>query len=139
MPAAKTCGIALLFVSAGLHLVLGQAKEPSPVFNSALNDIRGKTQIPILLPSRLPWPDAETAIKLATGDARDEGYFIALYFSVQGSNASYAAGFGALKGNRMPSRGTRKVTFAGDRSGWFKAVSCGGSSAPPTCGGYKMA
>jgi hypothetical protein len=49
--------------------------------------------MPILLPLKLPSAIPESGIKLASGEVREDGYFISLYYSAD-ANASYAAGFG---------------------------------------------
>ena len=59
---------------------------------------------------------------------RKDGYFISLYYSDLGSNADYAAGFGA---SMLISRDLgRRVGLSGGRIGMFRPVSCGGSCAP---------
>ena len=74
----------------------------------------------------------ERNIKLAWGEVREGGYFISLYFSQDGGDAAFAAGFGGstrLFGPQyLPN--TRRVALTGGRTGIFRAVSCGGSCAP---------
>jgi hypothetical protein len=74
----------------------------------------------------------ERAIKLASGEVREDGYFISLYFSEEGSNAAFAAGFGGstriLGLQDLPN--THRVALSGGRIGMFRPVSCGGSRAP---------
>ena len=121
-----------LFADFGLKSVIGQSKGPAPVFKPALEEIQSQTRIPILLPSKLPAGMSERDIKLASGEVRKDGYFISLYFSEDGSNAVYAAGFGGstrIFGTQdLPN--TRRVVLSGGRTGMFRAVSCGGSCAP---------
>jgi uncharacterized protein YecT (DUF1311 family) len=115
----------------GVSPGVGQVKEPTRVFTPALDEIRSKTTIPILLPSKLPSAIPESEIKLASGEVTKEGYFITLYYSAD-TNASYAAGFSGstliLQDRDLPS-GTRTVLSDG-RTGIFRPVSCGGSCAP---------
>lgn len=112
-------------------LALGQATEPARVFKPALDQIQSKTPILILLPSKLPSPIPESAIELASGEVRKDGYFISLYYSAD-AIASYAAGFGGstliLKDQDLPN--SVRVPLSGGRSGIFRPVSCGGSCAP---------
>jgi hypothetical protein len=121
----------VLFTGIGLCSLTGQEKVPAPVFRPAILEIQSKTQIPILLPSRLPSVIPERDIKLARGDLRKDGYFISLYFTGDGI-ASFAAGFGGstliLKPDDVSN--TRRVPLLDGRTGMFRPVSCGGSCAP---------
>jgi hypothetical protein len=123
---------AVLFTCLCMQSLLAQATEPAAVFKTALHDLRGKTRIPIMLPSKLPAPIRESDIKLASGEVRDDGYFISLYFEEIGSNASYAAGFGGstrtLQATELAN--TQTVALTHGRTGVFRPVSCGGSCAP---------
>jgi hypothetical protein len=114
----------------GLSFLLGQKREPAAVFRPALEQIQSKTRIPILLPSRLPSRIRERDIKLADGEVRKDGYFISLYFSELGSNATYAAGFGGSTSVVRDLPNMRRLKLAGGRVGMFSPVSCGGSCAP---------
>lgn len=113
-------------------MLLAQPGTPAFVFKSAIDDLRGKTRIPILLPSKLPVAIKESAIKLAYGEARKDGYFISLYYEEIGSGASYAAGFGGETSTfRLTELGNAKrVALSRGRIGAFLPVSCGGSCAP---------
>jgi hypothetical protein len=124
--------VLLLFTDFGLNSVMGQAKGPAPVFRPALEEIQSQTRIPILLPSKLPSGISESDIKLASGEVREDGYFISLYFSEAASDAVYAAGFGGSTRIFGPQDlpNTRRVALSGGRTGMFRAVSCGGSCAP---------
>lgn len=120
-----------LFSGIGLSSLTGQEKVPAPVFEPAIQEVQSKTQIPILLPSRLPSVIPEKDIKLARGDLRKDGYFISLYFTEDGI-ASFAAGFGGsthiLSPEDVPN--ARRVPLLDGRMGMFRPVSCGGSCAP---------
>ena len=121
----------LLFIGFRPHLV-AQAKGPAPVFRPALAEIQSKVRIPILLPSKLPSAIADKDIKLASGQVRDDGYYISLYFSEGGGDATFAAGFGGstrlLSPQDLPN--VRRVAVSGGRTGMFRPVWCGGSCAP---------
>ena len=113
-----------------MALAAAQAKEPAPVFKPALEQIQSQTRIPILLPSKLPSHIHERDIKLAWGTVSEDGYFIALYLTEPGSNASFVAGFGGSTRVLRDLPNTRPVALAGGRTGTFRPVSCGGSCAP---------
>ena len=85
--------VLLLVTDFGSSLILGQATRPAPVFKPALEEIQTRTRIPILLPSKLPSAIPERDIKVASGQVRGDGYFISLYFSEDGGDAAFAAGF----------------------------------------------
>ena len=121
----------LLFTDFRPHLV-AQAKGPAPVFRPALAQIQSQTRIPILLPSKLPSAIFKRGIKMASGEVREDGYFISLYSSEDGRDAAFAAGFGGstriFGPHDLPN--TRPVALSGSRNGMFRPVSCGGSCAP---------
>ena len=124
--------VLLLFTHYRSDFAMGQAKGPAQVFRPAFDEIQSQTRIPILLPSTLPSAIPERDIKLASGAVTKDGYFISLYFSEEGSNAAFAAGFGGstrilgLRG--LPN--AHRVALSGGRIGMFRPVSCGGSCAP---------
>lgn len=122
--------VLFLFTDSGVNAVMGQAKGPAPVFQPALEEIQSHTQIPILLPSKLPSAIRERDIKLASGRVSDGGYFVSLYYSETGVGATFAAGFGGSTRIFQDLPSTRRVALAGGRSGMFRPVSCGGSCAP---------
>jgi hypothetical protein len=124
--------LVLLFTDLQLNSVMGQTEGPASVFRPALERIQSQTQIPILLPSKLPPAILERDIKLASGEVREDGYFISLYFSRRGGDAAFAAGFGGSTRVFGPQDlpNTRRVALTGGRTGMFRAVSCGGSCAP---------
>ena len=111
---------------------MAQSRRPAPVFQPALEAIQSQTRIPILLPSKLPFAISKRDIKLASGEVREDGYFISLYFSKGAGDETFAAGFGGstriLDPHDLPN--TRHVPLSGGRAGMFRAVSCGGSCAP---------
>jgi hypothetical protein len=124
--------VLLLFTDFQPDFVMAQTKGPAPVFRPALEQIQSQTRIPILLPSKLPSAIPEKNIKLASGEVREDGYFISLYFSEDGGNAAFAAGFGGSTRIFGPQDlpNTRLVALSGGRTGMFRPVSCEGSCAP---------
>jgi hypothetical protein len=129
---AASVAALLLFLSSdfGLNSVMGKAEGPASVFKPALEQIRLRTQIPIVLPSKLPSAIPEKDIKLAWGEVRGDGYFISLYFSEPAVDATFAAGFGGSTVVLQNLPNTRRIALSGGRIGMFRPVSCGGSCAP---------
>ncbi len=123
--------VAFLLTDFGMTSLHGQATGPARVFGSALEQIRSKTSLSILLPSRLPSAIPESGIKIASGEVRKDGYFISLYYTEDG-NASYAAGLGGstfiIKDRDVPN--STRVALSNRRTGIFRPVSCGGSCGP---------
>lgn len=128
----KTVPISLAFVlvaSAALFPAV-QQNSPAQVFRPAIDEIRNKVQIPVLLPSKLPSAIPERDIKLASGTVSESGYSIGLYYSEIGSGATFAANFGGSKQVFRDLPNTRRVRLANGSEGLFRPVSCGGSCAP---------
>lgn len=120
----------LLFSDFRSNFVIAQAKGPASVFKPALEQIQSQARISILLPSRLPSVIRERDIKLAVGEVSDHGYFISLYRSEMGSEATFAAGFSGSTEILHDLPNIREVALSGGRTGLFRPVSCGGSCAP---------
>jgi hypothetical protein len=129
---APLFGLVFVIVFEGFDLSLGlaQANEAAQVFKPALASIRGQTQIPILLPTKLPSVIRVGDIKLAFGEVRGNGYWISLYYAELGSDGTYAAGFSGSRDAFAGLPNTRQVVLANGLVGTFRAVSCGGSCAP---------
>jgi hypothetical protein len=109
---------------------MAQTNGPSNVFAPAIEEIRGQTQIPIMLPSKLPMVIRETEIMLAYGEITADGYSVSLYYSELGSDATFAAYFAGSKQRLGPLGNTRPVELRNGLMGRFRPVSCGGSCAP---------
>ena len=122
--------VVFFFTDFGLNSLIGQQSKPAPVFRPALEQIQPQTRIATLLPSRLPSSIRERDVKLAWGTVSEDGYFISLYFTEIGSDATFAAGFGGSARVLRDLPNTRPVALAGGLSGMFRPVSCGGSCAP---------
>lgn len=119
--------VLLAIIACGLDAVAVQANE---LFRPAIEEIRGKTKIPILLPSKLPAETNESAIKSVSGDLTDTGYNISLYYEEGCGNACYA---GMLEGSshilkKIPNTQPAKIKNGIEAK--FRPVSCGGSCAP---------
>jgi hypothetical protein len=122
--------VACILAGFGLPLLIGQAKEPAAIFTPALEEIRGKTRIPILLPPKLPPPFVESAIKHVFGDASPNRYRITMYVGDEPSGATYAGTFGGAAEVLPDLPNTRRVTLTSGLIGIFRPVMCGGSCAP---------
>jgi hypothetical protein len=126
----KTVAICVLFALLLTVTSAAQQNGPAQVFKPAIDEIRNKVQIPILLPSKLPSVIREREIKLASGTVSEEGYNIDLYYSEIGSNAAFVAYFAGSKEIFHDLPNTRRVRLANGIEGLFRPVSCGGSCAP---------
>jgi hypothetical protein len=128
---------AVLLTYFACNSLLAQATKPAAVFKAALDDIQGKTRIPIMLPSKLPAPIRESDIKLASGEVREDGYFISLYLGETGSNASYIAGFGGstrtLQATELPNTHTVELTHG--RTGYSDLFRAEALALPQLYGG----
>jgi hypothetical protein len=69
--------VVFLFSDFGLNSVMGQAKEPAPVFRPALEQIRSQTRIPIFAALQLAISHPRD-IKLASGTVSEWILHIAL-------------------------------------------------------------
>ena len=102
------------------------------VFASVLPRVKARSRIPVLLPSELPEPIRRAKHAVVESAAVDE-YVIALYYEPGIGNAGFAGAFGAKAAGRY-NRGdfpnVREEKLANGSSGFFRAVSCGGSCAP---------
>ncbi len=121
--------VALMANVVAVSVAMPQAKS-APVFESAFQDVRGKVQIPILLPSKLPDVISVPDIKLAYGEVRKTGYEISLYYSDLGTDAALAASFIGSTDIEKSVPGTSRAVLANGIAAMFRPVSCGGSCAP---------
>jgi|SRR5271166_3782323 len=102
------------------------------IFVSVLAGVKAKTRVPVLLPTELPRPfsDAKHAsVDKATADE----YAVSLYYELDIGDAGFAASFQAIDNPHYSPRelgNVREVKLAGDITGFFRPVSCGGSCAP---------
>src|SRR5437868_2037834 len=69
------------------------ADKPSNVFQSALAQVKTKTQVAILLPSELPAPIKERDIHFSIGKAELNKYEIALYYVAGAGDAAFVGYF----------------------------------------------
>lgn len=102
------------------------------VFRSALAEIKAKTNVPVLLPAKLPRPfrDAKHA---SVDKATEDEYVVSLYYELNAGDAGFAASFEGTKNPRYSPRelgNVRQVKLASGITGFFRPVNCGGSCAP---------
>jgi len=100
-------------------------------FVSVLAEVKAKTKIPVLLPTELPAPfnGAKHAI---VAKATAGGYAMELYYDLEMGDAGFAATFAAQNNSHYSLRelsNVREVKLAAGITGFFRAVSCGGSCA----------
>ena len=102
------------------------------IFVSVLPEIKAKTSIPVLLPSKLPRPFGDAKHARVEKVAPNE-YAIALYYELDVGDAGFAALFAANNNahySPMELPDVHQVKLAGGKVGFFRPVSCGGSCAP---------
>ena len=127
MKVRSTFGAIVLIVDlAGLSVSAWQARDAARVFKVALDELHGRTPIPIMLPTKLPKAIPEANIKLAVGTPSDHGYDIELYYMEIGSGGSYAAGFSGST-QLVNLADLRPVKLANGIVARFDPISCGGS------------
>lgn len=107
-------------------------KSLPEVFHSVLPEIKSKSHVPLLLPSKLPKPIGKAKHALIEKVAANE-YAISLYFELGNGNAGFAAFF---SGEAAPKYSPRElgnlseVKLANGIRGYFRPINCGGSCAP---------
>lgn len=99
------------------------------LFGDELDRIRPKTDVPILLPQRMP--DAFDEYH-ASGFGRERrwGLRLGAVEGCGGATACFIADFSARRRGRP--RGPRRIALAGGRVGRFKPLTCGASCSPPS-------
>jgi hypothetical protein len=137
-PSALCAAAALALIGAG-GLVSPVAAAPvqatpsvssTAVFAGTLPRIKRKTQLAVLLPSRVPafvTPDRLSP----SGSARAGAYALALASSPDcgGATACFVGSFSAHRGQRPSFR--RRLRLTGGRIGYYKPLTCGASCSPP--------
>lgn len=110
----------------------GAAKSFPEPFASVLPEIKAKSRIPVLLPSKLSQP-ISGAKHSEIEKVSDNEYAIALYYELGIGDAGFAAYFGAKDNPGFDPHdlgNIRKVKLSRGLFGYFSPVSCGGSCAP---------
>ena len=105
------------------------ADKLSNVFQPALAQVKAKTQVAILLPSKLPAPIKEKDIHFSDGKAELNKYEITLYYDAGAGDAAFVGYFSGEANGKLHLNG-KKVALANGATGYFKAKSCGGSCSP---------
>ena len=108
----------------------GEALAPSGLFVSILPQLRSATQLPILLPERLPTLASDQIY--ASVDAQSDRYVIRLESTsdCDGSNSCFLGILSGVKGGQLSLPETVKIK-PGIQGKYMPAV-CGGSCTPPT-------
>lgn len=98
----------------------------------AVEEVKAKSHIALLLPSELSQPFAEAKHAIVEAASGDE-YAISLYYELGVGDSGFAASFTA---NAQPGYAPKdlpnvsEVKLSGHLIGYFRPVSCGGSCAP---------
>jgi hypothetical protein len=101
-------------------------------FVSILPEVKAKSRIPVLLPSKLPMPIGNAKHALVEKAAANE-YAVSLYYDLGIGDAGFAALFAAQATptyNPRELKGIHEVKLARGIRGFFRPLSCGGSCAP---------
>lgn len=109
-----------------------RAKPLPRVLVSALAKVKGKSRIPILLPSALPG-GIGTVRHVTIGKAKPGEYQISLWYRLGVGDAGFAGMFFAMASpGYSPDQlsNVHAIELAHGVHGYFRAVSCGGSCAP---------
>jgi hypothetical protein len=103
--------------------------ELPEVFAEELERIRPGTDIPILLPQRMP-DRFEDYVPTGHGRKRSWGLSLATVAGCGSATACFIGSFGARTGGTP--FGPRRVRLARGRVGRYKPLTCGGSCSPPS-------
>src|SRR5215218_3470355 len=107
----------------------GPTVDLPALFDGELDRIAPKTDVPILLPQRMP-DEFEEYFPTGFGRKRSWGLQLGAAKGCGGATACFIASFSGREGGRP--FGARWVTLAGGRVGRFKPMSCGASCSPPS-------
>ena len=135
VPFMLTRILGLALVGALIAAAPAQAADTDlpKLFKSQIPKIKRATEARVLLPDTLPgYPNENVTRVYASGGAEGENAGWSLSASAArrcGANACFVASFSAEPGGR-PSARTR-VRLARGITGYFRALSCGGSCSPP--------
>lgn len=103
--------------------------EPHHIFKPALEQIKGKVKIPVLLPTRLPTEIQSSEIKVVEGSVKDKGYSIILSYGDCG-NACFAGSFAGTPAVNPWQKKKGLTKLPNGIMARFMPVSCGGSCSP---------
>jgi len=106
-----------------------EIKASAAVFAPVLAELKQQTQVPILLPARLP-PLVEDSV-YASASAKTDSYSIRLESDpgCDGANACFLGIFRARRGGQFSFPETVKIDK--DAQGRYKGTTCGGSCSSP--------
>jgi hypothetical protein len=118
----------LLALSAALAGATVQVDLPE-LFADELARVSARTDVPVLLPQRMPVDEDLERHTSGFGGERRWGLQLASAPDCGGATACFTASFAGRRGGRP--FGRRTVRLAGGRTGRFTPLSCGASCAPP--------
>ena len=98
----------------------------------ALSEVKTKSRIAVLLPSKLPRPFTKAKHAIVQTASENE-YGISLYYELGGGDSSFAALFAANAHHNYAPKdigNVDEVKLVDGLVGYFRPVSCGGSCAP---------
>jgi hypothetical protein len=122
--------VALLLASLGFGaLAYARPYAVPSSLGRVLDRTRSATSLAILLPSRLALDYDGRVYASGGGDRRSYDLSLAGAPGCGGAGACFLASFTARRGSAVDFR--RKVGLRGGRTGYYKPLSCGGSSSPP--------
>ena len=120
--------LAALALSAALTGASVDVDLPA-LFADELPNVTARTDVPVLLPQRMP-SEHERHVPSGFGGTRRWGLQIAAVPNCGGATACFIASFTGRRGGPGPS-GAERVRLARGRIGRFTPLSCGASCAPP--------
>ena len=122
----KLLAAAMLALGAGSFTSIDLLKT----FKTQLPKIHRATDVPVLLPARLPLAGKERFRVYATGGATRKAWDLELAAAPRcgGANACFVASFEGRRGGKLPARSNLKLT-TGEHA-YFEPMSCGASCAP---------
>jgi hypothetical protein len=129
---ALTRALAALAVLCAAATASASTSGPIDLPTVAAKQIRiidGKTRVPILLPTRLPWSGRVPRL-YPVGWTTRGGWGLALDAAPQcgGANACFVASFEATSGGRLPARSNLRLP--GSESAYYLPIRCGASCGP---------
>jgi hypothetical protein len=109
-----------------------QSASVAGVFRSVLPKVKSETNIPVLLPSKLPSTVKEQEIKVVDGQGTEHGYEVSLYYEEGCGNACFAGFFSAKRGEKPePEFSDKVLRLSNGIMGYYTGISCGVSCTPP--------
>ena len=129
---ALACGLAVLAALVTVAASIAATRTSIDLPTVAAKQIRiidRKTEVPILLPTRLPWSGRVPRLyPVAWTTPRGWGLSLAAAPQCGGATACFVASFEATRGGRLPARSN--LGLAGGQRAYYLPIRCGASCAP---------